>query len=151
MLLVGVATGPNPEGDHTGERRRGLIGPSDVGDPKIAVARPRARRQTPRVAEAEKEMPLGGGFINTVTRVGDTVRRRVTKNRPFARELLGFLERAGWDGAPRPADRLAGLTVTGLVTPTIRAPTAFSSIRGASAIRQPTGAPMATSRPTAGS
>lgn len=49
----------------------------------------------------ETETPLGGGFVNNVVRVGGTVRRRLARDRPFARELLGFLERAGWPGAPR--------------------------------------------------
>ena len=45
------------------------------------------------------EHPLPGGSINTVVRVGDTVRR--PPSGPFVRELLGFFERSGWDGAPR--------------------------------------------------
>ena len=45
------------------------------------------------------EYPLQGGSVNTVVRVGDTVRRQ--PGRRFVRELLGFLERSGWGGAPR--------------------------------------------------
>jgi hypothetical protein len=45
------------------------------------------------------EYPLHGGSVSTVVRVGDTVRRQ--PGRRFVRELLGFLERSGWGGAPR--------------------------------------------------
>ena len=45
------------------------------------------------------EHPLRGGSINTVVRVGDTVRR--PPSGPFVHELLGFFERSGWNGAPR--------------------------------------------------
>jgi hypothetical protein len=45
------------------------------------------------------EYPLRGGSVSTVVRVGDTVRRQ--PGRGFVRELLGFLERSGWGGAPR--------------------------------------------------
>jgi hypothetical protein len=45
------------------------------------------------------EYPLRGGSVSTVVRAGDTVRRQ--PGRPFVRELLGFLERSGWGGAPR--------------------------------------------------
>ena len=45
------------------------------------------------------EYPLRGGSVSTVVRVGDTVRRQ--PGRRFVRELLGFLERSGWGGAPR--------------------------------------------------
>jgi hypothetical protein len=45
------------------------------------------------------EHPLRGGSINTVVRVGDTVRRPPSGR--FVHELLGFFERSGWDGAPR--------------------------------------------------
>jgi hypothetical protein len=45
------------------------------------------------------EHPLPGGSINTVVRVGDTVRRPPAGR--FVHELLGFFEGSGWDGAPR--------------------------------------------------
>lgn len=45
------------------------------------------------------EQPLRGGSVNTVVRVGDTVRRPPSGR--FAHELLGLFERSGWDGAPR--------------------------------------------------
>jgi hypothetical protein len=45
------------------------------------------------------EYPLRGGSVSTVVRGGDTVRRQ--PGRRFVRELLGFLERSGWGGAPR--------------------------------------------------
>ncbi|MFI0484924.1 phosphotransferase [Actinomadura sp. 9N215] len=39
--------------------------------------------------------------MNVGVRVGDTVRRRPAARSPFVHRLLGLLERAGWDGAPR--------------------------------------------------
>ena len=45
------------------------------------------------------EHPLRGGSVNIVVRAGVTVRR--PPSGPFVRELLGFFERSGWDGAPR--------------------------------------------------
>ena len=47
------------------------------------------------------EDPLGGGYVNHVVRVGDTVHRRVREPRPFVHEVLRFLEEAGWPAAPR--------------------------------------------------
>jgi hypothetical protein len=47
------------------------------------------------------EVALGGGYVNDVVRVGDTVRRRVREPRPFAQELLKFFEQRDWRGAPR--------------------------------------------------
>jgi hypothetical protein len=47
------------------------------------------------------EEPLAGGFISTVVRAGDTVRRPAGPNTDFVRRLLGHLESAGWRGAPR--------------------------------------------------
>jgi aminoglycoside phosphotransferase (APT) family kinase protein len=44
---------------------------------------------------------LHGGFVTEVVRVGDTVRRRPGRNAEFVHRLLEWLERAGWDGAPR--------------------------------------------------
>jgi hypothetical protein len=45
------------------------------------------------------EQPLPGGFVCSVVRVGDTVRR--PPSTPYVRELLRHLERRGWPGAPR--------------------------------------------------
>jgi len=46
------------------------------------------------------EVPRCGAVrFSTAVRVGDTVRRQ--PGREFVRELLGFLERSGWGGAPR--------------------------------------------------
>lgn len=42
---------------------------------------------------------LAGGFVNSVVRVGDTVRRPAAA--PYVRDLLDHLERRGWPGAPR--------------------------------------------------
>lgn len=42
---------------------------------------------------------LAGGFVSTVIRVGDTVRRPPAP--PYVGELLRHLEREGWPGAPR--------------------------------------------------
>ncbi|MFC7327027.1 phosphotransferase [Marinactinospora rubrisoli] len=47
------------------------------------------------------EVPLPGGFGNTVVRVGDTVRRTPGERAGFVHELLRLLERRGWPGAPR--------------------------------------------------
>ncbi|MFD7137298.1 phosphotransferase [Streptomyces sp. NPDC059894] len=47
------------------------------------------------------ESSLPGGFVNTVVRVGDTVRRPASARTPYVSDLLRFLETAGWDGAPR--------------------------------------------------
>jgi phosphotransferase family enzyme len=44
---------------------------------------------------------LPGGFVTTVVRVGDTVRRPPAPRAAFVHRLLARLERAGWDGAPR--------------------------------------------------
>lgn len=49
----------------------------------------------------EREDALGGGYVNTVVRVGNTVRRQVREPRAFVRQLLGVLEDARWAGAPR--------------------------------------------------
>jgi hypothetical protein len=47
------------------------------------------------------EIPLYGGFVSTVVRVGDTVRRTPPENADFVRRLLVFLAERGWPGAPR--------------------------------------------------
>jgi hypothetical protein len=47
------------------------------------------------------DTPLEGGYVSNVVRVGDTIRRRSTKPRPFAREVLAFLGEKEWSGAPR--------------------------------------------------
>ena len=47
------------------------------------------------------EERLPGGFVTTVARAGDTVRRRPPPNAAFVHDLLRFLERRGWAGAPR--------------------------------------------------
>jgi hypothetical protein len=46
-----------------------------------------------------KEIPLAGGDVNPVVRVGDTVRRPRGPN--AVRALLEWYERVGFDGAPR--------------------------------------------------
>jgi hypothetical protein len=46
-------------------------------------------------------VPLTGGFVNQVVRVGDTVRRPPPEGAAFVRELLALFERHGWAGAPR--------------------------------------------------
>jgi Phosphotransferase enzyme family len=45
------------------------------------------------------EETLEGGFVSTVVRVGDTVRRSPAS--PYVRRLLTFLAEQGWAGAPR--------------------------------------------------
>lgn len=47
------------------------------------------------------EHAMPGGFVNTVVRVGDTVRRLPPANAEFSRRLLRFFEERGWAGAPR--------------------------------------------------
>jgi hypothetical protein len=47
------------------------------------------------------EQHLPGGFVTTVVRAGDTVRRRPSPNAAFVHDLLRLLEARGWDGAPR--------------------------------------------------
>jgi hypothetical protein len=49
----------------------------------------------------DEEVPLDGGYVTGVVRVGDTVRRTLGEKRPFVQDLLGFLEDAAWAGAPR--------------------------------------------------
>ncbi|MFC8359836.1 phosphotransferase [Streptomyces griseorubiginosus] len=48
-----------------------------------------------------EETALGGGAVNEVVRIGDTVRRRASQRTGFVRELLTLFERADWPGAPR--------------------------------------------------
>ncbi|MFD5543372.1 phosphotransferase [Streptomyces sp. NPDC127079] len=47
------------------------------------------------------ESSLPGGFVNTVVRVGDTVRRPAPARATFVSDLLELLESRGWSGAPR--------------------------------------------------
>jgi hypothetical protein len=47
------------------------------------------------------EQPLPGGFVTTVVRTGNTVRRAPPENPEFVRALLDLFERRGWAGAPR--------------------------------------------------
>ncbi|WP_200842400.1 phosphotransferase [Actinomadura sp. K4S16] len=47
------------------------------------------------------EFSLPGGFVSESVRVGDTVRRRPAARAEFVHRLLGLLEQAGWEGAPR--------------------------------------------------
>ena len=44
---------------------------------------------------------LPGGFVTTVVRIGDTVRRVPPPNAGFVHRLLRYLEQQGWAGAPR--------------------------------------------------
>lgn len=46
--------------------------------------------------------PLSGGNTSVVTRVGDKVHRTAGRWTPAVHDLLRHLERAGFDGAPRP-------------------------------------------------
>ena len=46
-------------------------------------------------------IPLAGGAVNAVVRVGDTVRRPPGPRAVFVRDLLQLLEHRGWPGAPR--------------------------------------------------
>ncbi|HYD10173.1 MAG TPA: phosphotransferase [Acidimicrobiales bacterium] len=49
-----------------------------------------------------EEVPLEGGFLTDVVRVGDTVRRTATDRTPWIHDLLRFLRAAGFDAAPEP-------------------------------------------------
>ncbi|SDT25506.1 aminoglycoside phosphotransferase family protein [Microlunatus soli] len=49
----------------------------------------------------DHETPLEGGFVNTVTRVGDTVRRSTGSWTPAVHALLRHLEGAGFEESPR--------------------------------------------------
>lgn len=48
-----------------------------------------------------REQPLPGGFVTTVVRAGNTVRRAQPEDPQFVHALLRWFERHGWDGAPR--------------------------------------------------
>jgi hypothetical protein len=47
------------------------------------------------------ETPLAGGTVTSVSRVGDTVRRTMSRWSPAVHDLLRFLERVGFEGSPR--------------------------------------------------
>ncbi|WP_163508765.1 phosphotransferase [Fodinicola acaciae] len=47
------------------------------------------------------EVPLVGGFVNEVVRVGDTVRRVPGERAGFVHRLLRHFEERGWEGAAR--------------------------------------------------
>jgi hypothetical protein len=47
------------------------------------------------------ELPLPGGVISDVVRVGDTVRRNPGERAEFVHSLLAHFEACGWPGAPR--------------------------------------------------
>ncbi|PSL08563.1 phosphotransferase family enzyme [Haloactinopolyspora alba] len=49
----------------------------------------------------DDEVPLTGGFVNDVVRVGDTVRRPPGERAAFVHALLRHLAAHGWPGAPR--------------------------------------------------
>ncbi len=48
-----------------------------------------------------REIPLAGGSMNSVVRVGDTVRRTPGRWTPAVHSLLRHLEEVGFEGAPR--------------------------------------------------
>lgn len=53
-------------------------------------------------AEDQRELPLTGGWVTGgVVRIGPTVRRPSGPNAPFVHGLLEFLEKQGFDAAPR--------------------------------------------------
>jgi hypothetical protein len=47
------------------------------------------------------EEPLPGGFVTSVVRAGDTVRRSAPEDPQYTRALLGWFGEQGWTGAPR--------------------------------------------------
>jgi len=51
--------------------------------------------------ERDEEIPLAGGSMTTVVRVGDTVRRPTGRWTPAVHSLLRHLEKVGFEGAPR--------------------------------------------------
>jgi hypothetical protein len=51
--------------------------------------------------ETTPEQSLAGGYVSAVVRVGGTVRRDPGPSPAFVSRLLGLLEQAGFDGAPR--------------------------------------------------
>ena len=53
------------------------------------------------VPPAAAANPLPGGFVNTVVRIGDTVRRPMPKSANYVHQLLRHLHDAGWPHAPR--------------------------------------------------
>ena len=54
------------------------------------------------IVDGEIEEPLvGGDLTEGIVKVGDTVRRPRTDESPAVESLLQFLERTGFDGAPR--------------------------------------------------
>jgi hypothetical protein len=57
--------------------------------------------QTSQPRTLTNELPLQGGFVTSVVRAGDTVRRAPPPGASFVHALLGLFERHGWDGAPR--------------------------------------------------
>ena len=50
--------------------------------------------------EPVREIPLHGGNVSTVSRVGDTVRRNAGPWTPAVHALLNHLERVGFTGSP---------------------------------------------------
>ncbi|HET8894239.1 MAG TPA: phosphotransferase [Gaiellaceae bacterium] len=49
-----------------------------------------------------EEIPLGGGWVTQgVVRLGDTVRRPLSERSSFVHGFLVYLEKAGFEGAPR--------------------------------------------------
>src|SRR5688572_17793177 len=49
----------------------------------------------------DEEIPLEGGWVNAIVRVGDTVRRRAGPWTPAVHALLRHLEAVGFEGSPR--------------------------------------------------
>ena len=47
------------------------------------------------------ETPLAGGWVTSVVRAGETVRRPARSNAVFVHRLLEHLEREGFEAAPR--------------------------------------------------
>src|SRR5262249_31065330 len=74
------------------------------GDPPILTQRRRDALERPRLAAmfASEEVPLLGGMSTPgVVRLGDTVRRPLKADAEYVHDLLLYLERCGFDGAPR--------------------------------------------------
>lgn len=97
------ASGSRPDGK-VAVRRELSDRAAEASDDKIAYSQPflLQRESYSLACMSETETPLIGGRITTgVVRVGDTVRRPISRNRSDVQELLSHLEKQGFEGTPR--------------------------------------------------
>jgi hypothetical protein len=87
------------------DRRSPLVGGGVAQLGPAQVGLQRARYCESRVTIGQdggmSEIPLPGGFLTAVVRVGDTVRRPRSRRASFVHQLLELFARHGWAGAPR--------------------------------------------------